>query len=87
MTTVKFIIKCWCIILKLKYKLNDRFGYYINDGKIYTSVRELVSRSNRLNTNIYLLPNDPYTTNDDYNDLGSKASYDSYELNALVRRN
>ncbi|THV90122.1 hypothetical protein D6D27_06047, partial [Aureobasidium pullulans] len=50
------------LILKLKYKLNDRFGYYINDGKIYAFVRELVDRGDRLDADIHLLPDDPYTT-------------------------
>ncbi|TIA34144.1 hypothetical protein D6C78_07067 [Aureobasidium pullulans] len=71
------------LVLKLKYKLNNRFGYYINDGKIYASVRELVNRGDRLDANIYLLPDDPYTTDDDH-DLGSEASYDSHESYDLV---
>lgn len=74
------------LVLKLKHKLNDRFGYYINDGKIYTSVRELVSRGDRLDADIHLLPDDPCTTDDDYNDSGSDASHDSHESTALARR-
>ncbi|THZ16420.1 hypothetical protein D6C90_09996, partial [Aureobasidium pullulans] len=77
------------LVLKLKYKLNDRFGYYINDGKIYASVRELVDRGDRLDADIHLLPDDPYTTDDDHDhdhdhDLGSEASHDSHESHDLV---
>ncbi|CAD0020381.1 unnamed protein product [Aureobasidium pullulans] len=75
------------LVLKLKYKLNDRFDYYINDGKIYASVRELVDRGDRLDADIHLLPDDPYTTDDDHDhdhDLGSEASHDSHESHDFV---
>ncbi|THW31426.1 hypothetical protein D6D21_10708 [Aureobasidium pullulans] len=75
------------LVLKLKYKLNDRFGYYINDGKIYASVRELVDRGDRLDADIHLLPDNPYTTDDDHDhdhDLGSEASHDSHESHDFV---